>query len=289
MEGQRLKQKVQETQAEIEGAAADMTARKAAVQASTVDVEGKSVELKEKMAVLAADVRVAQAAKCSFDETVSELTTLEETKELQVSKQQDVATKAASFALLKDGQWEGDAPKDKIKDLASFFKKLKADLSLVTALPIALARKPEERSQFDALTVAELEKKLTGKVEECETQVKDAQALVAQKAGVKEIQDAALTAALTKQRAGAEALLQARAEHKDLRAVLTEKNAQVTDGQTACKSLEAELFQRTSELECHQEIQRKLIELLERQGDAGPEVATGEEIQEVVAGEEVQE
>lgn len=289
LEGERLKGKVQETQADIEGASADMTTRKAAVEAANAEVEGKNAALKEIMATLAADVGLAQTAKSTLDETIYELTTLAETKDLQVSEQQDVVTKAESFALLKDGQWEAEAPKDKIKELGSFFRKLKVDSSLVAALPLALARKPEERSQFDTLAATELEKSLTSKVEECASKVKETDAMIAQKTGVKGTQESALTAALTKQRAGAEALLKARAEHKDLTATLAEKNTQVMEGQTVSKALEAELSQRTSEGERHQEIQGTLTELLERQNDADQQVAIAEEAQEQVAGEEVQQ
>eukprot|EP00746_Dinoflagellata_sp_MGD_P160622 gnl/MRDRNA2_/MRDRNA2_87470_c0_seq1.p1 gnl/MRDRNA2_/MRDRNA2_87470_c0~~gnl/MRDRNA2_/MRDRNA2_87470_c0_seq1.p1 ORF type:complete len:389 (-),score=142.41 gnl/MRDRNA2_/MRDRNA2_87470_c0_seq1:268-1341(-) len=284
-EASRLKEKVQVTQTEMDGATADMASRKAAVEAAAADVERKDAELKAKMATLAADVGVARTAKSTLEETVSEVSSLQEMKELHVSEQQDVAAKAESFTLLKDGQATTKAP----KELVPFFRKLKVDSSLVAALPTALARGPQERSPFDALTVTELEKKLTSKVEECDTKVKETETQVAQKAAVKETHESALTAALTKQRAGAEALLQARGEHKDLTAVLAEKKTQVMDGQTAYKALEAELLSRTSEVEFHEKVQGKLTELLERQSPAeipaeappaDAEVATGEKAQE---------
>jgi len=103
---------------------------------------------------------------------------------------------------------------------------------------------------------------------------------IAEKAAVKESQESALNAALTKQRAGAEALLQARAEDKDLTAVLTEKKTQVIDGETAYKALEGELLSRRSEVKFHEKVQGKLTELLERQSPADSEVAMGEEAQE---------
>merc|ERR1719198_2931624 len=140
------------------------------------------------MEALAADVGVARTAKSTLEETVSELTTLQEMKEIHVSEQQDVATKAETFALFKDGQSSTKAP----KELVPFFRKLKVDSSLLAALPTALARAPEERSPFDTLTVTELEKKLTSKIEECGTKVKETEALVAEKAAVKETHETAL-------------------------------------------------------------------------------------------------
>jgi len=273
-EGARLKGKVTETQGEIDGAGADMTGRNAAVESADSDVQKKNAELKQKMSVLAADVGVARNAKSTLDETVSELTDIQESKDSHVAEQQDVASKAESFAVLKSGNFEGQAPKDQIKALGAFFKKLKVDASLVAALPMALGRRPEERSQFDALTNDELEKNLTSKVEECARILAEKEALLAEKTAVKETQEAALTAALAKQRAGAEALLQTRAEHKELAAVLADKKQHVKTGQIEYKGVEAEHFQRTKEVDFHAEVSSKLIELLERQTpeDAAPVV-----------------
>lgn len=275
-EGARLNTKVQETQAEFDGAAADMAARTAAVDVANNDVEKKKSNLKEKMSALAADVDVVQSAKSNLEDSASELAILNETKELHASEQQDVAAKAENFTLLKNGTWEGEAPKDKIKELVSFFRKLKVDASLVAALPMALGRKPEDRSQFDALTVTELETKLTTKVEECASKLRDTETLLAEKAAKKETQDSALAVAVQKQREGAEALLQTRAEHKELASVLVEKNQNVIDGQTEHKALEAELFERKHAVDLHQVIQSKLTELLERESAVDMEAATEE-------------
>jgi len=255
-----------------------MASKKAAIEAANADVEGKSAELKGKMAELSTIVGVARTAKSTLEETISELTILQESKELHLSEKQDVATKVESFAALKDGgQSNTKAP----KELVSFFKKLKVDSSLLAALPTALGRGPEERSPFDVLTVTELEKKLTSRVEECDAKVQETETLLAQKAAMKETHESELAAALTKQRAGAEAMLQARAEHKDLEAILAEKKSENVDGEKAYKSLEAELRQRTGEVDFHQKVQGKLTELLERESekDAEPsaEVPTGEE------------
>jgi hypothetical protein len=263
-EGTRLKEKVQETEKAIDSATADVTSHKAAVEAANADVEGKNAELKEKMAVLAADVGVSRTAKSTFEATTSELSDLQEVKELQLSEQQDTAAKAENFASLKaTSQPNLKAP----KELVPFFRKLKVDSSLLAALPTALARGPEERTPFDDLTVTELEKKLTTKVEECDAKVKETDTLVAEKTAMKETHETALNAALAKQRAGAEALLQARAEHKDLSAILAEKKTQALDGQMALKAVEAELSQRASEVELHHEVEGKLTELLERESE----------------------
>lgn len=268
----RLNGKVQETQAQIDGAGADMATRNSAVETANNDVETKAAELKEKMSVLAADVGIAQNAKSDLDESVSQLAVLNEEKELHVSEQQGVAAMAEIFAMLKDATWEGETPKDKIKELGSFFRKLKVDASLVAALPMALGRKPEARSQFDTLTVTELENNLTTKLQDCASKLKETEASIEEKAAAKEARESVLTAALQKQKAGAEALLQTRAEHKEFISVLAEKKANVIDGQTEYKALEAELFQRTQAMEVHQMTQSNLTELLERETPVEPVV-----------------
>jgi hypothetical protein len=288
-EDARLNGKAQETQAEVDGADAEMTTRKSAVDIANKDVENKASELKERMRTLAADVGVAQSAKSDLDEITSEITLLKEMQEIHVSEQQDVAAKAEIFATFKDGTWEGDAPKDKIKELCSFFRKLKVDSSLVAAMPMALGRKPDERSQFDVLTVTELDSKLTMKQEECASKVKESEVSLEEKAAIKETRESALATAQQKQRAGAEALLQTRAEHKEFISVLAEKNQKVIDGQFENKAMEAELFQRSHAVEVHQKIRSTLTELLERQTPAEvvepvvPEVPVESVVEEVVA------
>lgn len=265
-EDARLKETVQETQAKIDASGAEMASHKAAVDVATADVEKKHAELKAKMSVLAADVGKARAAKEALDTTLSDLKSQQELKELYEEEQQDVAAKVESFASFKDGTWEGDeAPKDQIKVLGSLFKKLKADASLVAAVPMALGRKPDERSEFDSMTVTELEKKLTTKVEELASKLKEIETALSSQAAEKEVNESTLTAAQKKQREGAEAILQTRHEHKDLTVVLGKKSDQVVEGQIEHKALEAEHLQSKSAVEIHDGVQGKFIELLERQ------------------------
>lgn len=260
----RLKANAQDIQASIDNSGAGIAACKAAVDVAASNVQKKDAELKEKMAVLATDVGVARTAKEALDATVSDLTEQQEFKELYAEEKKDLAAKVESFAFLKEGSWETDAPKDQIKVLVSLFRKLKADASLVAALPMALGRKPDERSQFDSLTVTELEKKLTGKVEELENKLKEIEASLSEKEALKTTNESAFTVAENKKRTGAEALLQTRAEQKELDSTLAEKKQKVTEGEIEHKALEAEHSQKTSELNFHEGVQGKLIELLER-------------------------
>jgi len=266
-EGARLQEHVHRIQPQIDGAGADMATRKAAVEAADSDLQANATDLKGKLSLLAARVGVTQTAKETFNHIVSELAYLEEIKEIHVLEQQDVAAKVESFATFIDGSLhEADASKDQLKALGSFFRKLKVDSSLVAALPDALGHKPEERSQFDLLTVSALDKELTSKVDKCATLLQETIAAIVEKTAAKDAAEAALADALERQTAGAEAILQSKDEQKKLTAILAEKNKIVLDGQFEFSAVEAEYLQKTSELKLHVDVQDVLTELLAGQG-----------------------
>merc|ERR1712118_27903 len=181
------------------------------------------------------------------------------------------------FLVLQEGSWEGDVvPKDHVKALTSFFKKIKVDVSMVAALPVALGRKPAERSEFDSLVASELEQKLEAHLQKLAQTIENNVAANGEKNTAKDAIDEAFTAAKTQQKKEVEALLELRAEQKQLSSELSEKQQAVIEQEFAMKAVDGEFQEEKVALESHQRIVSDLTELLERTVPI-PEVAVEEE------------
>jgi len=279
----RLQTQVAETQTKVDGVNAEFGVRRAAVEAAEAKLQAKGSQLKDNQVTLSADVGVTRNAEATVKETAEELTSLDETKtEHALAHEEALNVKNEGFTSLKEGTCDdSNVEKDHVKALVKFFKKIKADASLVAALPMALARKQAELSDFDSLAAVELEKLLESKIAVLAEQLKTTADALVQKVASKEAADAALDAAKKKQRVGAEAMLATKAEQKQLAADLSEKQEAVLEHQFETKSLQASHNERMVLLTFHQGLQTTLTELLERRtpvAEAPTEVPVPEEV-----------
>jgi len=278
----RLTERVTAAQAKVTESTNALATCKATAATAESAFKEKTNELKAKQVEVAEKVQATRNAESTFKELTSELTDLEQIKEID-SETQEAATnmKSEHFIVLQEGSWEGDiAPKDHVKALQSFFRKLHVDASMVAALPVALGRKPTERSEFDSMAVSELEKKLECRLTDLAEKVKGNDTAIAVKQAEKEGAESAFADAKAKQRLSTEALLALKAEQKQRSTEQSEKQKVVVEQEYEVRSVEADHNERKVELEAHQRILSDLTELLERTTPV-PEVAIEEPVAEV--------
>jgi len=277
----RWTQRVVEAEAKVHAVAQELAETKVVTTSADSAFQEKTTDLKTKMQELAQEVHVTRDIESSTKTALSELTDLEETNSFDTEKQEFAAkVKTERFVVLKEGSWEGDSvSKDGIKALVSFFKKIHVDTSLTAALPLALGRKPTERSEFDILVVSELELKLEARLLELAQKIESNVAAIAEKTTEKDAAEAALAAAKTKQRLSSEALLELKAEQKQRALELSQKQQAVIEKEFEEKAIEGNLTAEKIGLEGHQRILSDLTELLERCAPI-PEVVVEEQVVE---------
>lgn len=281
-EESRLTDRVAEVETKVTEADSELAARKATTASAEAALKQKSDELKAKQVELAAEVQVTRDAESTLKQATSELTSLEEIKGFDAEELEAAANlKIERFLVLKEGTWEGESvPKEHVKALQSFFRKIRADTSMVAALPLALGRRPADRSEFDELVVGELEKMLESKLLTLTQKISNNESELVAKKGEKESAESALAAAKAQQRLSAEALLVLKSEQKQSSAELTKKQQAVVEHEFEVQAVQADQHERKVGLEAHQGVFSVLNELIERTAPV-PEVVVEPAVAEV--------
>lgn len=292
-EESRLIQNVSEVEVKVTEANDELATRKATVASVEAALNEKNEELKGKQTELAGEVQVTKDTESTMTTLTTELADSDQMKGWDVEEHEAATTlKGEHFLVLKEGNWEGDTvPKDHVKALQSFFRKIHVDASMVAALPTALGRKPADRSEFDAFAVSELEKNFEARLQTLAQKIEGHDATMVTKKAEKEAAESAHGAAKAQQRASAEALLALKAEQKQLIAELSEKKTAVIEKEFAVQAVSADHGERKVGLEAHQRTMSDLTDLLERctpVPEPAPEVVMEEEVAGV-ATEEVPE
>lgn len=197
-----------------------------------------------------------------------ELSGLDDTKSFLAEEQEVAQTRMENFNMFKDGNRdESNTPKEQhnlLKILGAFFRKIKADASLVAAVPMALGRNADERSEFDAMVVIELEKKLEEQMRKIAEKVKENECLTLEKNNILQTSETTSVAAKNTQRKEAEAMLAIKAEQKQCAVTLERKKEAVIEQEFVVKAVESEHNEKILILQAHLDIQSTLIGLLER-------------------------
>jgi len=292
-EESRLIQNVSDVEVKVTEANDELATRKATVASVEAALNEKNEELKGKQTELAGEVQVTKDTESTMTTLTTELADSDQMKGWDVEEHEAATTlKTEHFLVLKEGKWEGDiVPKDHVKALQSFFRKIHVDASMVAALPTALGRKPADRSEFDAFAVSELEKNFEARLQTLAQKIEGHDATMVTKKAEKEAAESAHGAAKAQQRASAEALLALKAEQKQLIAELSEKKTAVIEQEFAVQAVSADHGERKVGLEAHQRTMSDLTDLLERctpVPEPAPEVVMEEEVAGV-ATEEVPE
>jgi len=280
----RLTQRVGDAFVKVREATEELyEVRKAATSSAETALTKKDEEIKVKLTELAAEVGVTRTAESTLKELSSDLTDLEEIQSYAMEEHQETTNlKTEHFLVLKNGLWEGDVvPKDNIKVLTSLFRKIKADASMVAALPMVLGRRPAERSEFDSLAASELEQKLEAHLHGLEKSIESNVAKIAEKKTLRDAADGAVVAAKAQQRSSTEALLEFKAQQKQLSFDLSEKEQAVVDQALKMKAVDGDFQEEKAGLESHQRISSDLTELLERTTPVVPEVVVEEKAVEL--------
>jgi hypothetical protein len=281
----RHQSKIAESEMKVAEASSELASRNAEAVSASSELQVKVDELKDKQAALAAIVGVTQNAEATLKDLRFELSHLEETKTDLAQEQEAAQSIMETFNMFKDSTQEIQFPKEEhnlLKTIGTFLKKSKADVSLVAAVPMALGRKGTERSEFDAMVVVEMEKKLDEKLHAIAAQVQSNTALIAEKTNSKATWETELMDSKGKQRAAAEAMLAVKAEQKQLVANLSTKKESVIEQEFEIKALEGQHDESLGGLRAHQQVQNTLIELIDRVAPVEP-VAEVETVAEVVS------
>jgi len=290
----RLQNKVAETQAKMTEASTVLDSHKAEAETAASNLQAKVDELKGKQVACADSVGVTRSAEATLKDAQFELSHLEDLKSLLKEEQEVAQGRMENFIMFKDGKQDSSFPKEEqnmLKTLATFLRKIKADVSLVAAVPMALGRKPEERSEFDSMTVGEMEKLMEDKLQQMAAEVEKNETSLAEATTHKATSEAALVEAKEKQRAAAEDMLAVKAEQKERTMILAKKKEAVVEQEFVVKALAGEHGEKMSFLKAHQDQQKTLTELVERVTPAEPVADNGievtmEEIVEAAAAQE---
>jgi hypothetical protein len=276
----RLTQGVAEVEQKATEAKGELSLRQATVTSAESALNAKTEELKGKQAEVAGKVQVTKGAESAFNNATSELIHLESVKESDVEEHQTIVNlKTDRFLFLKEGSWEGDnVPKEHVKALQSFFKKIRVDSSMLAALPLALGRKPIDRTEFDNLAVSELERHLEATLQEMAQKMESNEAAVVSKKAEKDASESASGTAKAEQRSSTEALLALKVQQKQLTSELSDKKKAVIEQEFVVQAIDADHGERKVGLEAHQRILSELTELLERCTPPVPEVVEEEEV-----------
>jgi len=130
------------------------------------------------------------------------------------------------FLVLKAGEWTGKFPKSKLDSVTSLLGSIETDASMLSALPLALKKKVEERGKFDEMVISSSESLLADHLKALGDTVANGDSMKATKEAEAEAAKKALESATAKKEASLEALKFAQEVCKG--AEIHEKDAQKT-------------------------------------------------------------
>lgn len=275
----RLQGKVAETEAKINEASNELESRKAAAEVTSSDLQVKANVIIALEDALADSEKATAEADSTLKEVTWELNFAKEMKSDLSAEQEGAKSMMESFTKFKDGcdeSLDAEEQQNQLKTLGAFCKKIKADVSLVAALPMALGRKPAQRSDFDAMVVDQLEQKLEGKLTEIAEKVESNETEIVEKTDFKATSETRFGEATEKQIKWAEAVEEVKAEQDKIHDTLVTKREAVIKQEFAVKAVEAELSEKIAFLKAHQDLQNTLTELIELVTPVEPEVVTAD-------------
>jgi len=245
------------------------------IQKKITDAESKLAEAGTEKArrddQAAADAAIAAAKATALEEANKALDEAskagkEATKAVQAAKKEQTAGDAENlaneqkkkdldaalaeiFQPLKEGAIEEGARKKAIADVTKLGKEFVFDNALLTSLPSALSKKPEDRGSFDGLVVNQLEKALTENAEKLAATLEAAAPAKQARADKVAEAQAVLEAASTKVKDCQEAVKSSEAALKEAEATSKAANKAVKQFGPEMKQTEASLNEAKEELE----------------------------------------
>lgn len=213
------------------GAESETSQRAAVVSAAEADLKAKSDDADSKEAAFLDASQGLMVAESDVTDSQLEVDVCESQKDSKTGEK-DKVTKLLNdhFLVLKTCNWTGPDEQAKSeaklsKPLVTLLKKLKADGSLLTAMPSALSKTPEVRGTFDNMVVTQLEGLITAHIAELDAWLNNFESTLAEKNGVVEAKKSALEAATQKKASCDEALQAAKSAKSSSEEALKEAQA----------------------------------------------------------------
>jgi len=217
--------------------------KQAAKDHAEANVQAKKDEIQGKNEVLAGDASLVREEETKLREANDEKIAAAAENQIHLDdKEKAEKVQNEHVAVLKEGSWDNNkAQRAHLTVLTPFFKKLKVDASMVTAMQSALGKKPDDRGAFDNMVVAQIDESLAKHFASLAEQLASTEATVAGRTATADAAEQTRAACLEKQQASAAAVSAAQAEKKELDGVLKEATKAVNDFAKSVSKLDAEL------------------------------------------------
>lgn len=191
---------------------------------------------------------VAEAAVANFDSE-------QEEKVQQKTDSESVFNDC--FLVLKGGEWTRKFPKSKLDSVTTLLDSINTDASMMSALPLALQKKVEDRGKFDEMVITSSESLLQDHLKTLRDTVANGDSIKATKEAEAEAAKKALESATAKKEASFDAekfakevLNGAQIHEKDAQKSLNSKAAAVTKAKAKHAVEESGLEKAQKVLDC---------------------------------------
>merc|ERR1719450_1579070 len=212
-EESRLQQRVDAVQVKTDADNEEIAACETVIENAKTEKQAKKEEIRGKKDEFDEAEVVFDDARAELKATMDGRIQIEaRAQALAQEKETFLEVQRNSFEALRDGLLEGREVKQHIGKLKEFFQSIGVDNSLIMAYPSALSKKPEERGDFDAMVLQQLEEFVVNALTELETKLAAANEEDAEQAGLVAASRAIVDVAEEKKTARADALAAAKEE-----------------------------------------------------------------------------
>lgn len=184
-EESRLQQRVDVVQVKTDADNEEIAACETVIENAKTEKQAKKEEIRGKKDEFDEAEVVFDDARAELKATMDGRIQIEaRAQALAQEKETFLEVQRNSFEALRDGLLEGREVKQHIGKLKEFFQSIGVDNSLIMAYPSALSKKPEERGDFDAMVLQQLEEFVVNALTELEAKLAAATEEDAEQAGL---------------------------------------------------------------------------------------------------------
>jgi len=207
--------KVAKAEAKVAELSAEKGTRDATLEKAKEDTAAKKVKLTEAKEALAAAGQGYKEAKSAH----SKVAEANKVSEAEFKAQEEKKAKLEAFLTepfgkMKEGTLEASELKAGSAETLKIGKEYSFDSSLLTSIPSAIAKKPEERGPFDSICLQQVEDELKKKIAEMTEKLTAMEPAKAEKAAELAAAETAMSAAQQKELDSKDALNTAKEEEK---------------------------------------------------------------------------
>lgn len=197
---------VDDAQAALETCKKDKSEADNTLAEATIQVEKKKQDVEDSLAQSKASKEAEKEAKSALTVATKEVANFD----TEQAKKEEEKTECESllndcFLVLKAGEYTGKFPKSKLDSVITLLTSIKTDASMLSALPLALKKKVDERGKFDEMVVSQCESIVQDHLAGLTDRVNNGVSLKAAKEADVKLSESALEAATAKKQASLDA------------------------------------------------------------------------------------